>query len=118
MPYSVKLIAILAPIIIVQYGLSLFCLLKLVFLDQPIKRFVVWNIFILVVVGVGVTTFLICYFCFRDRVFPPKKEEEKPQDKQDTFAATEEKPQDTFAAEEKPQEKQDTFAAEEKKQEE
>ena len=76
MLHSVNLIAILAPIIIVQYGLSLFCLLKLVFLDQPIKKFVIWNVFILLVVGVGVATFLVCYFGFRDKVFPPKANQE------------------------------------------
>ena len=75
MIFSVSLIAILAPIILVQYGLSLFCLLKLVFLDQPIKKFVLWNLFILLVVGIGVATFLVCYFKFRDKVFPKKAAE-------------------------------------------
>ena len=72
MLYSINLIAIIVPIFIVQYGLSLFCLIKLVFLNQPIQKFLLWNFFILIVVGVGIITFLICYCFFRDRVFPPQ----------------------------------------------
>ena len=82
MLYSVNLIAILAPILIVQYGLSLFCLLKLVFLDQPLKKFIIWNVFILLAVGVGVATFLVCYFGFRDKVFPQKAKEAKEEEKE------------------------------------
>ena len=73
MIYSANLLAILIPIILLQYGASLFCLVKLVFLDLPKKKFVLWNFFILIIVGVGVVTFLVCYFKFRDKVFPKKE---------------------------------------------
>ena len=78
MIYSVNLLVILVPIILLQYGLSLFCLVKLVFLDLPKKKFWLWNFFILIVVVIGVVSFLVCYFKFRDKVFPKKPEAEEP----------------------------------------
>ena len=76
MIYSVNLLAVLVPLILLQYGLSLFCLVRLVFLDLPKKKFIIWNFFILIVVGIGVITFFVCYFKFRDKVFPKRQPEE------------------------------------------
>ncbi len=116
MIYSVNLIAILAPIILVQYGLSLFCLVKLVLLDLPRKKFWLWNFFILIVVGIGVVTFLVCYFKFRDKVFPkshdsvPETESEAQQtDAQSTDEADADTAEKTvFAAPEPPVEPRET----------
>lgn len=74
MIYSANLAAILIPVVLLQYGFALFCLVKLVFLDLPKKKFFLWNFFILLVVGVGIITFLVCYFGFRDKVFPKQPE--------------------------------------------
>lgn len=76
MLYSAPLLAILIPLILLQYGFALFCLVKLVFLDLPKKIFFPWNFFILLAVGVGIITFLVCYYGFRDKVFPKRPEPE------------------------------------------
>lgn len=70
MLYSLNplLIAII-PAFIFQYIAAIFCLLKLLKLDPPKKKFAAWNFFILLIVYIGFITFLICYYFFKNKVF-------------------------------------------------
>ena len=94
MIYSANLAAILIPAVLIEYGCAPFCLIKLVFLDLPKKRFWLWNFFILLVVGIGFITFLVCYYGFRDKVFPKAAREvtSDPAEKAASDPATKETP--------------------------
>ncbi|MDE6401049.1 MAG: hypothetical protein K2L54_00375, partial [Clostridiales bacterium] len=56
------LIAIVVPIVVLQYAFALFCLLKLAYFDASRKQYILWNIFILIVFFIGGAVFLVYYF--------------------------------------------------------
>jgi hypothetical protein len=76
--YSLSSLVYIVPAVLAQYGLSIFCLLKLLFLELPKKQFWLWNFFILLAVGVGIITFAVCYRFFRPRVFKAAAAPEQP----------------------------------------
>ena len=78
---SKLIVGIIIAIVIVQYGLALFCLLKLAYLDLTKKEYVLWNVFILIVFFIGDIAFLIYYGKVKDtKRIPPYVPEEKPTD--------------------------------------
>ncbi|MDR2202385.1 MAG: hypothetical protein LBP26_06485 [Clostridiales bacterium] len=82
------LLFIIIPLALVQYAAALFCLVKLVLLDLPPRRFWPWNLFILLALFVGPAAFLICYFRFRQKVFPPRPDFSENSDSVDSVAPT------------------------------
>lgn len=48
--------------VIVQMPIAMFCLYKLARVDQPLSRYILWNIFIIVVFFIGDAVFLIYYY--------------------------------------------------------
>lgn len=56
------LIAIIVPIVVLQYAFALFCLLKLAYFDISHKQYILWNIFILIVFFIGGAVFLVYYY--------------------------------------------------------
>lgn len=78
---SKLIVGIIIAIVIVQYGLALFCLLKLAYLDLTKKEYVLWNVFILIVFFIGDIAFLIYYSKVKDtKRIPPYVPDEKPTD--------------------------------------
>ena len=78
---SKLIVGIIIAIVIVQYGLALFCLLKLAYLDLTKKEYVLWNVFILIVFFIGDIAFLIYYGKVKDtKRIPPYVPEEKTTD--------------------------------------
>lgn len=63
-----KLIIIMA-VVLVQYVLAAFSLGKLAYCDFKTKKYVVWNLFILLVFFVGSITFLIYRRVNYDKIF-------------------------------------------------
>lgn len=72
---SFNSLLLIIPIFVLQYALALVCLSKLVKMHfstcYKISRvqYWVWNIFILVGIGVGIITFAICKTFFAEKVF-------------------------------------------------
>lgn len=54
-------LAIMIPIILLQYGFAIFCLLKLAYLDINKKEYALWNLLILTVFFIGGAVFLAYY---------------------------------------------------------
>ncbi len=54
-------VAIIITLIIAQYGLAVFCLLKLAYFDIDKKNYIIWNLIILLAVFVGGIVFLVYY---------------------------------------------------------
>ncbi|MDE7164892.1 MAG: hypothetical protein K2O04_05675 [Clostridiales bacterium] len=52
---------IIIAVVMLQYAFAVFCLLKLAYLDIPKKRYILWNLFILIVFFIGGTAFLVYY---------------------------------------------------------
>ncbi len=68
-PYVV---GIIIGIVAVQYGIALFCLLKLAYLDISKREYVLWNLFILLVFFIGDAVFLIyLHKVGKDKKIPP-----------------------------------------------
>ena len=57
-PYVV-LIIIAA--VLLQYAFAVFCLLKLAYMDFDKKKYILWNLFILIVFYIGGVVFLVYY---------------------------------------------------------
>lgn len=87
-------IGIIIAIVAVQYGIALFCLLKLAYLDLTKKEYVLWNLFILLVFFIGDIAFLIYYSKVKDtkRIPPYVPSEDNPSDEATAAEATEETP--------------------------
>ena len=48
--------------VVLQFAFALFCLLKLAYLDIDKKRYILWNVCILLVVFIGSAIFLVYYY--------------------------------------------------------
>lgn len=73
--YSVMLIGgsltvwlIVIPLFAAQYALAIFCLTRLAYCKMSVAKYVVWNIFILLVFFVGSGVFLVYYFTNKQRL--------------------------------------------------
>lgn len=79
-PAVISIIAV----VLVQYALATFCLLKLAFLDVSKKEYVLWNLFILLVFFIGDIAFLIYWSKVKDKKrippLPPAAEQPQAQD--------------------------------------
>lgn len=62
-PAVISIIAV----VLVQYALATFCLLKLAFLDISKKEYVLWNLFILLIFFIGDIAFLIYWSKVKDK---------------------------------------------------
>ncbi len=62
-PAVISIIAV----VLVQYALATFCLLKLAFLDVSKKEYVLWNLFILLIFFIGDVAFLIYWSKVKDK---------------------------------------------------
>ena len=62
----------LVTIIALQYTFATLCLMKLARLDLPRKKYVLWNLFILLVFFIGGIVFLVYYFKVRDTLRIPE----------------------------------------------
>ena len=58
-PYVVLIII---AIVMVQYGFAIYCLLKLAYMNLSKNRYILWNLFILIVFFIGGAVFLVYYF--------------------------------------------------------
>ncbi|MDE6201750.1 MAG: hypothetical protein K2M47_07770 [Clostridiales bacterium] len=47
--------------VLLQYAFAVFCLLKLAYTDLDKKRYILWNLFILIVFYIGGVVFLVYY---------------------------------------------------------
>lgn len=47
--------------VLLQYAFAVFCLLKLAYTDLDKKRYILWNLFILIVFYIGGAVFLVYY---------------------------------------------------------
>ncbi|MDE7106949.1 MAG: hypothetical protein K2O39_01355 [Clostridiales bacterium] len=47
--------------VLVQYAFAVFCLLKLAYMDFDKKRYILWNLLILIVFYIGCVVFLVYY---------------------------------------------------------
>lgn len=55
------------PIIVAQYGLALFCLTRLAYVQMSKKSYVIWNLFILLIFFIGDIVFLIYYYGYKKK---------------------------------------------------
>lgn len=53
---------IIIAIVMLQYGFAIYCLLKLAYMNLSKNRYILWNLFILIVFFIGGTVFLVYYF--------------------------------------------------------
>ncbi|MDE6029176.1 MAG: hypothetical protein K2F90_02500 [Clostridiales bacterium] len=79
-PYVV-LIIIAA--VLLQYAFAVFCLLKLAYMDFDKKKYILWNVFILIVFYIGGVVFLVYYSKHPElrisKDVPPANADEAPQ---------------------------------------
>ncbi len=47
--------------VLLQYAFAVFCLLKLAYMDFDKKKYILWNLFILIVFYIGCVVFLVYY---------------------------------------------------------
>ena len=52
---------IIIAVVLVQYAFAVFCLLKLAYMDISRNRYILWNVFILIVFFIGCAVFLVYY---------------------------------------------------------
>lgn len=57
-PYAV---IIIIAVVLLQYAFAVFCLLKLAYMDLTKDRYILWNLFILIVFFIGGAVFLVYY---------------------------------------------------------
>ena len=57
-PYVVFIII---AVVLMQYAFAIFCLLKLAYMDLDKNRYILWNLFILIVLFIGGAVFLVYY---------------------------------------------------------
>lgn len=65
-----NIIAIVVPIVVLQYAFALFCLLKLAYFDLSRKQYIIWNVIILFAFFIGGAVFLIYYYKHPDKRVP------------------------------------------------
>lgn len=85
--------AIIVAVIVVQYAFALYCLLKLAYLNIDKKKYVLWNIFILLVFFVGGVVFLVYL-----RKHPELRIDDAPDDQKNSAAERSEQENDTQGA--------------------
>ena len=57
-PYVV---VIIIAVVLLQYAFAIFCLLKLAYMSLSKERYILWNLFILIVFFIGGAVFLVYY---------------------------------------------------------
>lgn len=71
---------VVAPLLLLQYGVAVFCLTRLAYCKLSVRAYVLWNLFILLVFFVGSIVFLVYYYTHRDKLRLTREElEGKPE---------------------------------------
>lgn len=78
---------IIIAVVLVQYAFAVFCLLKLAYMDISRNRYILWNVFILIVFFIGCAVFLVYYgrhpeLRISKEVVPPEQTENVEQEKE------------------------------------
>ena len=73
---SVRPLAVLLPLVVAQYALAVFALTRLALCRLPAKKYIVWNIAVVLAFFVGPIVFL-CYYYGRRRAQALAEEEKE-----------------------------------------
>ncbi len=65
-----NIIAIVVPIVVLQYAFALFCLLKLAYFELSRRQYIIWNVIILFAFFIGGAVFLVYYYKHPDKRVP------------------------------------------------
>lgn len=80
---------IIIAVVMLQYAFAIFCLLKLAYMDLPKERYILWNLFVLIVFFIGGIVFLVYYSKHpelriqKDEIVPEQNTIEQSEDKKE-----------------------------------
>ena len=89
--FAVKPLAVILPVFLVQYAVAVFALTRLALCGFPAKKYVLWNISIVLAFFVGPTAFLIRYYLKYKPETEAKEAESKACEAQETETPAESK---------------------------